>query len=156
MSRATLPKWWSRSRATDARRTHKRKRGATSLWEVPRRPKFHRLGCGCGPVRRYNDGRRELFPAKEHFPVQKGKGTRPAGCLKQRGYQGSAPTAELERVLSVPANGLPETRTDHRRVGFQTAVRFCQCGVARLLVAPSAHLATHTKKAALDGGSQVV
>src|SRR5262245_33536364 len=130
MSRPTLPKWLSRSRATDARGTHKRKRGATSLWEVPRRPKFHRLGCGCGPVRRYNDGRRELFPAKAHFPVQKGKDTRPAGCLKQRGYQGSAPTAELERVLSVPPNGLPETRTGHRRVPDRGAVLSMRCGEA--------------------------
>src|SRR5262245_6164736 len=132
MSRPTLPKWRSRSRTMDARRTHKRKRGATSLWEVPRRPKFHRLGCGCGPVRRYNDARRQLFPAKEHFPVQNGKRHPPRRVPKQRGYQGSAPTAELERVLSVPANGLPEARTDLRRLPDRGAVLPMRCGeVAR-------------------------
>jgi hypothetical protein len=52
----------------------KKKEGRPLPWrEVPRRPKFHQPGCGFEPVRRYNDPKGDLFPARDLFPVDKMK-----------------------------------------------------------------------------------
>src|SRR5262245_7273009 len=82
------------------------------------------------------------------------KGTRPAGCLNNEDTRAALQLPNLSAFLASPRMACQKRVPIS--VGFQTAVQFCQCGVARLLVAPSAHLATQTKKAALDRGSQVV
>jgi hypothetical protein len=69
----------------------KRKGAPTSDWKSPGAPEIHRLGCGCEPVRRYNDRRANLFPAMVHFQTpKKKKAPAPPGAPPQ---QGDAPIA---------------------------------------------------------------
>jgi hypothetical protein len=74
--------------------TRKKKEGRPlPCWEVPRRPKFHQLGCGFEPVRRYNDPKGALFPARDLFLWTSEKAPAPPGASDIAGYQGGAPTA---------------------------------------------------------------
>ena len=77
--------------------------------------------------------------------MQKAKGTRPAGC------RNNADTKAALRLPSLSAFLASSRMACQKRVAvfvaFQTAVRFCQPGVARLLVA-LAHIGSARKKRA--------
>src|SRR5262249_7915752 len=94
------------------------------------------------------------FPAKERLPVQNAKGTRPAGCRSNEDTRAALRLPSLSAFLASPRMACQKRVPVS--VAFQTAVQFCQPGVARLLVA-LAHIGdVRKKRAAPDGGSQVV
>ncbi len=70
-------------------------------------------------------------PARDLFLWTKEKGTRPDGCLRQHGYQGGAPTAEMSAFLASRRN-LPEDGVGRGPVADQAAICAHHCGGAAL------------------------
>jgi len=113
--------WW-----TSAKRKKKEGR-PLPVREVPRRPKFHQLGCGFEPVRRYNVHERDLFPARDLFLWTNEKGTRPAGCLTTWIPGRRSDCREMSAFLA-SCRTVPEDSEERGPLPDQAAICTHRCG----------------------------